>query len=254
MPELPIYTCPECHETYPLEDRHLVGQSVDCAGCGKSFIVAVGEAPTAVAPARTSALALSSLVVGSAGLFLAICLAPLGMMMGLAALVLGLIAFRSMRRYPALRGKGLAIAGVSLGSVDLLGGSLVMAVFLPAFFSGIENGKIARCSNNQSRLMVAYKHSITHNPKEASLQDARGHAFWVQIVSISEPNLLNCPLSGQAYRGPAQNPNEMPETAAFSMCEHGEGKPVNILLKSGDMRKVPHGSAQHKRALEETVE
>ena len=51
-----------------------------------------------------------------------------------------------------------------------------------------------------------------------------------------------------------QNPNEMALTAAYVVCEHGEGKAVSVLLKHGDTLKVDFGSPQHRQALRETVE
>ena len=116
-------------------------------------MVQPGAVPAVAGPARTSALAIVSMVLGIVGATVALCLAPVTIVMGITALVLGLIALGKIRRHPALRGRGFAIAGVSLGSADLLLGGLMMVVFLQAISSAMENAKITSCSNNQNQLM-----------------------------------------------------------------------------------------------------
>ena len=76
-------------------------------------------APTG--PSKTNALAITALVVGVVGLML--CWVPfLGLIIGIAALVLGFIG---MKKSTELGGKGLAIGGIATGGLTLLIGLIV---------------------------------------------------------------------------------------------------------------------------------
>lgn len=77
---------------------------------------------------KTSAAATFALVFGLSALFcsLLVFLAPLGVVFGLIALILG-IAGISMSNRPAVTGKGVAIGGLVLGLLGLLLGAAIMA-------------------------------------------------------------------------------------------------------------------------------
>lgn len=71
-------------------------------------------------PPRGDPLAVAGFVLGLGGLLIA----PL--ILGLVALVLGVVAFRRIRREPeAYRGRNLAIAAIALGAVDTVAGVLL---------------------------------------------------------------------------------------------------------------------------------
>ena len=70
------------------------------------------DPPQPVVPVSTSAAAIASLVLGILGC--------VPVITGLLAVVLGIVGIRSTRN-PDVRGRGLAIAGLILGGVSLLG-------------------------------------------------------------------------------------------------------------------------------------
>ena len=84
-------------------------------------------APRSGRATRTSGLAIASLVVGIAGLFVAPVLGSV------IALVLGYSARRELQRDPRLEGHGYATAGIVLGWVGLVLSIVVLLVFLAVF-------------------------------------------------------------------------------------------------------------------------
>lgn len=80
--------------------------------------------PPGIAPARTCGLAVASFIVSMCGL-VALCLGPV---LGAVAIILGIMALGATSRDPALRGRGLAIAGLLTGIVEAIGWIVVLAV------------------------------------------------------------------------------------------------------------------------------
>src|SRR4051812_42028419 len=130
--------CPHCGQTYPLtaeQEPQYAGQTIQCTKCGKMFTVpGSSSAPGTSMPAApmnyaspmrvtTSGMAIASLVLACIGLFV-----PL---LGIVAIVLGIIALRKMSD-PSIGGKGLAIAGISVGSVSLLLSICMLSILLPS--------------------------------------------------------------------------------------------------------------------------
>ena len=76
---------------------------------------------------RTSGLAIASFV--SALVF------PLWPLSSIAAVVLGIVAWREIDRSPGVGGRGLATAGIVIGSVLLVLLAIVVAVFV---YVGVE--------------------------------------------------------------------------------------------------------------------
>jgi len=108
-------------------------------------------APVYGAPAYTeppapvagrNGMAIGALVVGIVGVVLAFCLPPLGLVLGVVALVLGFLA----RRKAAVNGgAGQAMAGIILGAV-----SIVLAVVVLAVFGSLVN-KFSDCANKTTQ-------------------------------------------------------------------------------------------------------
>lgn len=81
---------------------------------------------------RTNGVAIAALVVGGLGLLL--CAVPvIGLVLGLAGVVLGIVGIRRARG--DMGGKGLAIGGLAAGGLALLVGALVTTVFFTAIRS-----------------------------------------------------------------------------------------------------------------------
>ena len=82
--------------------------------------------PAAERPTTVSGLAVASLVLGVVGPFLGM----LTIIAGILAIVFGGVALKSIASSPWVQGRGMAIAGIMLGAVDvLLGVALVFATY-----------------------------------------------------------------------------------------------------------------------------
>ncbi len=128
----------ELHQNGILQDNSLVAPagSVNWSNCASVLTSAKNQIPP-VPPAtgfrgekKTSGLALASLILGLAG-FLCSCLT------GLPALVCGILALNQIRKSPAMEGRGMAIAGISLGALSLV----LLVLSLPAISTAIEKSK-----------------------------------------------------------------------------------------------------------------
>ncbi|MBM4020243.1 MAG: DUF4190 domain-containing protein [Planctomycetes bacterium] len=65
------------------------------------------------ATARTSGMAIASLVLGLVGIF------ACGFL-GILAIIFGAVGMRDTRRDPNVKGRGLAVAGLILGIIDIV--------------------------------------------------------------------------------------------------------------------------------------
>lgn len=82
--------------------------------------------PAAERPTTISSMAVASLVLGVVGPFLGM----LAIIAGILAVVFGGIALKSIASSPWVQGRGMAIAGIMLGVVDvLLGVALVLVTY-----------------------------------------------------------------------------------------------------------------------------
>ena len=81
----------------------------------------------APAPAtRTSGLAIGSLVTGILGIILSCIFWPLGAILGLVALILGIVGLNETKKQPGVHGKEMAIIGIVLGALSLALAILVL--------------------------------------------------------------------------------------------------------------------------------
>ena len=86
---------------------------------------------------RTNGLAIASLITSIAGIPLSF-LCYLGLPLAIAGIVLGIVSLSQVNRTPQ-QGRGLAIAGIAIGSITvtlLLASIAVLAVHHPAFIGG----------------------------------------------------------------------------------------------------------------------
>lgn len=97
--------------------------------------------------ARTSGLAIASLVLGILG-----CL----MLPAPIAIVLGIIALVKMGKDPQLKGRGLAIAGVVLGTLGFVF-AVLAAMAIPSFMTFGARSKQAECKSNLKSIFTAQR-------------------------------------------------------------------------------------------------
>src|SRR5215211_1957848 len=142
--------CPHCGQSYDIPAEQVpqyAGQTIVCTSCQKPFAVPAGAAtgggsfpPATPAPGpqgpyarpdygagaggpqQTNGWAVTSLVSGLLGF----CIPVVG---GLIAIVTGIVAL-TRTRDPRVGGKGLAIAGISVGAVSILVSGCTMSILL----------------------------------------------------------------------------------------------------------------------------
>jgi prepilin-type processing-associated H-X9-DG protein len=101
--------------------------------------------PAGVAPAKTSGLAVTSLVLGILGL-------PTCGLAALFGLILGVIAL-----VKAKAGRGVALAGVIVSAFSLLVMPLLLAMFLPALAAAKQKAQTISCVVNEKQLAEAVR-------------------------------------------------------------------------------------------------
>ncbi|MGI5861568.1 MAG: DUF4190 domain-containing protein [Myxococcales bacterium] len=89
-------------------------------------------------PAKTDPFAVTSLVLGATSVFFAACCFPLTLVLGLLAVVFGVVALSRISS-SRMRGKGLAIAGIITG---IAGPAIGLLLFLLAMVGGAATEEI----------------------------------------------------------------------------------------------------------------
>ncbi|HXR05195.1 MAG TPA: DUF4190 domain-containing protein [Verrucomicrobiae bacterium] len=103
-------------------------------------------------PAKTSGLAITSLVLGILGLFTCGITALFGLILGIMAMVKAKSPGRG-----AAGGSGIALAGVIVSAIFLLMIPIFAAMLLPAFAAAKEKAREINCLNNEKQLAVAVR-------------------------------------------------------------------------------------------------
>ena len=167
--------CPHCGQSYDIPAEQVpqyAGQTIVCTACRKPFAVPAAAAsgggsfppapPSPPAPGaqgsyvqpeyasglgtppQTNGWAITSLVSGILGF----CLPVLG---GLIAIVTGIIGL-TRTRDPRVGGKGLAIAGISVGALSILLSGCWMSVLLPSLNRAREQANRIKCASNMRQI------------------------------------------------------------------------------------------------------
>jgi prepilin-type processing-associated H-X9-DG protein len=137
------------------------------------------------APARTSAMAVTSLVLGILGLLTCGFTALFGLIFGIIALV------KVKGSQGKLKGDGLALSGIIVSGVFLLMIPVFAAMLLPALAAAKQRAQTINCMSNEKQLalaviMYADKNS-NHFPDATNWCDA--------IKSSVTPNVFKCPAA-----------------------------------------------------------
>ena len=127
--------------------------------------------PTAPAvPAKTSGLAVTSLVLGVLGVFTCGITALFGLIFGIIALV------KVSNSRGALRGGGVALAGVIVSGIFLFMIPIYAAMLLPALSAAKQKAQEINCINNEKQLALAVRiyssDNTNHFPPAATWCDA----------------------------------------------------------------------------------
>lgn len=145
--------------------------------------------PPAV-PAKTSGMAIASLVLGLIGIFCGVT--------AIVGLVLGIVGLAKINKSQGqLTGKGLAIAGIIVSSLMLVFSLLILpALLLPALSKAQHKAQAINCINNVKQIglaMILYADSNTNLPPAATWCDA------IQSDLVSTRPLL-CPKADASQR------------------------------------------------------
>jgi predicted Zn finger-like uncharacterized protein/prepilin-type processing-associated H-X9-DG protein len=173
--------CPHCGQTYALtaeQGPQYSGQTITCTRCKNSFTVPTLSAEQSAAPPtmpppqmpqqpggpqppgaaqqipyggygqyqrqESNGLAVASLVCGIVGLLIPI-------VPGIIAVVLGIVALNRTKD-PRVGGKGLAIAGISVGGASMLFSLCTLSVLLPSLNRARETANRVHCAANMRQI------------------------------------------------------------------------------------------------------
>jgi len=180
--------CPKCG----------VENQEDAKLCSSCSWVLTSVGPTAPAPdAKTSALAVASLVLGILGFCTFFITAPL-------AIILGIISiFKIEKSNGQLKGKGLAIAGITLPAIGLML-AVPMAALLPALGRARSLAQRAACMSNLKQLGIAAIMYADDNNEQYPTADK-----WCDLLEpyYKNNNILICPAAINKNFGCAIDPN-----------------------------------------------
>jgi len=181
--------CPKCG----------VENQEDAKLCRSCSWVLTSVGPTAPAPdAKTSALAIASLVLGIMGFCTFFITAPLAIILGIVGL------FKIEKSNGQLKGKGLAIAGIALPAIGLVL-LLPMAILMPALARARSMGQRVVCMSNLKQLGVATMMYAENNKGQYPTADK-----WCDLLGPYYGNnskVLICPATKNRTFGYTIDPN-----------------------------------------------
>ena len=150
-------------------------------------------APPPTVTAKTSGLAIISLVLGVLGLV------SCGIT-SLVGLVLGIVALMKINKSQGrLSGGGLAIAGIVVSGLLMLTAPIGAALLLPALAKAKSRAQTVQCMNHVKQLAVSVM--MYANDHDGRLPDADHWCDQVQIyLSNTAKSVLLCPAGNQADR------------------------------------------------------
>jgi len=178
--------CPKCG----------VENQEDAKLCRSCSWVLISVGPTAPAPdAKTSALAVASLVLGILSFCTFFITAPLAIILGIVGL------FKIEKSHGQLKGKGLAIAGIALPAVGLM---LMMpiAILMPALGRARSMGQRAVCMSNLKQLGISTMMYAENNKGQYPTADK-----WCDLLEPyykNNSNVLICPATKKSMCGYAK--------------------------------------------------
>lgn len=147
--------------------------------------------PPVSSPAKTSSLAVCSLIFGCIGLFTCGISSVVG-------LILGILAMSKVKKSNgALTGHGIALAGTIVSGVFLLMLPIWAAMVLPALVKARQRAHTIQCMNNMKQLALAVR--IYSSDHDDHFPPA---ATWCDAIRSNAPSekVFRCPAAGENDR------------------------------------------------------
>lgn len=171
------------------------------------------------APSRTSAMAVTSLVLGILGLFTCGSTALIGLIFG----IISLIKIKNNRE--TLKGDGLALAGIIVSAVFLLMVPIFAAMLLPVLASAKARAQTINCVSNERILALGVKMYAADHTNQLPPS-----ATWCDAIQsyVGMPRVFKCPAADPASRcGYAFN-------AALGGLDESKVDPHTVLIFESD--------------------
>jgi len=145
----------------------------------------------ATAPAKTSAMAVTSLVLGVLGVFTCGVTALFGLILGIIAMV------KVKNSGGRLGGNGIALAGVIVSGIFLLMIPIYAALMLPALAAAKQKAQSINCINNVKQLALAVR--IYSGDNKDQLPPA---ATWCDAIQpeVGTTKIFHCPADFSGSR------------------------------------------------------
>lgn len=231
--------CPKCGTENP-DDVQL------CHSC--SWVL-TSISTTAQNPnAKTSGLAITSLVLGILSIFTLF-------LTSLPAIILGIISiFKIEKSAGQLKGKGLAIAGIAVPAASLPIVALLMGILMPALARTRTIAQQIACASSLKQLGLAIQIYAEDNNHKYPTADK-----WCDLLKTyyMDEKVLTCPSAGQGRCHYAINPNTEPNSPSdvvllfetrlgWNQCggpeilstDNHRGEGCNILFNDGHVEFV----------------
>jgi prepilin-type processing-associated H-X9-DG protein len=232
---MPILMTCECGKQFQAKDEN-VGRRFACPNCGRELTVPKGEVDPYDSPSaplfdvgtevKTSGKAISSLVLGILSF-------PCFFFAGIPAIIMGAWGLSDIGRgHGRVGGKGMAIAGIVMGSIGsvFFGIAFLIALLLPAVQAAREAARRAQCVNNLKQIGLAMHNneSATGHFPPAAISDAQGTPLLSWRVAIlpyiGEENLYKQFKLNEPWDSPSNKAllSQMPKTYVCPSQPPGE--------------------------------
>ena len=228
--------------------------------------VPVAPAPfsTGDAPAKTSSMAVISLVLGILGLFTCGITALVGLVLGIVALI------KINRSGGRLSGNGMATAGICASAILLLLTPIFAALLLPALAKAQQKAQSVACMNNVKQLALAAKMYADDNKNQFPPA-----ATWCDAIQsyVGSEQPFKCPAARSDERsnyalnarlaGTAENKIEVAATTVLIFETDGgwdvsggpellpnrprHGRAVGVAFADGHVEMVPESRLKSLR-------
>jgi hypothetical protein len=171
------------------------------------------------APARTSAMAVTSLVLGALGLFTCGITALFG-------LIFGIISYVKIKGdKEALKGEGLALAGIIVSALFMLAIPVFAAMLLPVLASAKARAQTINCVSNEKILALGVRMYAGDHTNELP-----SSATWCDAIKsyVGSNRPFKCPSANSA------SPCDYAFNAALSGMDESKVNPNTVMIFEAD--------------------